>query len=117
MEKRKQFELSIDHPMLKGAKSAFDTCLRIAICKAIKTESMEGSASLRVSFEIQKGTDKDTGEIYMMPVIKFKSGYSVPMKDGIDGDVIEVSRLIQGLNGEYLMVNEQVSMDELMEDR
>ena len=112
---RKQFELSINHPMLKGARQAFDTCLKIAICKAIKTESMEGSAHLKVSFEIQKGTDKDTGEIYMMPVIKFKTGYSVPMKDGIDGDVIEVSRLIPDQDGEYLMVNEQVSMDELME--
>lgn len=111
---RKQFELGIDHKMLEGAKKSFDTCLKVAICKAIRTESMEGNATLRVSFEIENDLDEKTGECFMRPAIKFKAGYSVPMKDGIDGEVIEKSRLIVS-NHEYLMVNEQISMDELME--
>lgn len=111
---RKQFELGIDHKMLEGAKKSFDTCLKVAICKAIRTESMEGNATLRVSFEIQKGVDDGTGELFLMPVIKFKAGYSVPMKEGIDGEVCEESRLVRS-GDEYLMVKGQISMDELME--
>ena len=57
----KRYELSIDHSMLYGAKAGFDTCLKMAMAKAISTGSMEGSASLKISFELFKSLDKDTG--------------------------------------------------------
>ena len=113
---KKQFDLSIDHKMLEGAKGGFDTCLKIAVAKALATGSNEGSATLRVSFEIHNGVDSETGETYMLPEIKYKAGYSVPMKDGIEGKVIEASRLIRKNDGGFSLVNEQVSMDELMDD-
>ena len=50
----------------------------------------------------------------MTPEIKFKAGYSVPMKDGIDGTIIEKSRIMQGNDGQLMLVNDQVSMDELL---
>ena len=108
--------MSIDHKMLEGAKGAFDTCLGIAVAKAIGTGSNEGSVTLRVSFDILHGVDSATGETFIMPEIKYKAGYSVPMKDGIDGKVIESSRLIEKRGGGFCLVNDQISMDELMED-
>ena len=34
-----KFDISIDHAMMIGAKTAFDTCLRAAVAKAIATGS------------------------------------------------------------------------------
>ena len=113
MRKKQQFEISIDHPMMIGAKAAFDTCLRAAVAKAISTGSDEGSATLRISFEIFSALDQETGEYKRSPVLKYKAGYSVPMKESMDATIAESSRIVPADEG-YLLVNGQVSMDELM---
>ena len=112
--KKQQFEISIDHAMMIGAKAAFDTCLREAVAKAIGTGSDEGSATLRISFEILTAMDSETGEIRRMPVFKYKAGYSVPMKDSMDATIAESSRLIPDDDVGFMLVNGQVSMDELL---
>ena len=112
----KLFDLSINHKMMEDARKAFDTCLGIAVQKAVATGSLEGSATVRVSFAIHNCTDEATGELYMVPEIRFKAGYSVPMKDGMDGKVIGNSRLIRKKDGGFALVNDQISMDELMDE-
>ena len=114
MSKKQQFEISIDHAMMIGAKAAFDTCLRAAVAKAIGTGSDEGSATLKISFEVLTAMDSETGEIRRMPVFKYKAGYSVPMKDSMDATIAESSRLIPDDDVGFILVNGQVSMDELL---
>ena len=113
--KKQQFEISIDHAMMKGAKAAFDTCLRTAIAKAIGTGSYEGSATLKISFDIYSCMDQDTGEYKHSPVLKYKAGYSVPMKESMDATIAESSRLIPDAEIGFMLVNGQVSMDELLD--
>ena len=113
--KKQQFEISIDHAMMIGAKAAFDTCLRAAVAKAISTGSDEGSATLRISFDILTAVDQETGELKRMPVFKYKAGYSVPMKESMDATIAESSRLLESRDG-WKLVNGQISMDELMEE-
>ena len=113
---KERFEIGIDHGMMIGAKAAFDTCLRAAVIKAISTGSNEGSATLKISFEIVTTMDQDTGEVKRLPVFKYKAGYSVPMKESVDATIAESSRLIQRGENEYMLINGQVSMDELMEE-
>ena len=113
MSKKQQFEISIDHTMMIGAKAAFDTCLRMAVAKAIGTGSDEGSATLRISFDILTAMDNETGEVKRLPVFKYKAGYSVPMKESMDATIEESSRIVPHDEG-YLLVNGQISMDELM---
>ena len=108
------FELSIDHPTLAIAKVSFDVCLRQMVAKAIETGSMEGTATLKVYFDISEETDRDTGEVYKQPSISYKANYSVPLKQGTDGKIIEKSRLIEKRDGGWSLVNNQISMDELI---
>lgn len=112
--KKQQFEISIDNAMMIGAKAAFDTCLRAAVEKAISTGSDEGSATLKVSFEIFSSMDSETGEWRRRPIFKYKAGYSVPMKDSMGATIDENSRLIPGAGSGWMLVNGQVSMDEIM---
>lgn len=112
----KNVELSIDNPMLKMAKDGFNACLKAMVVKAISTGSMEGTASLKISFEIMDVIEKETGEVGKMPEIKFKAGYSVPIKNGCDGKINEDSRIIQNHEGGYNLIAGQISMDELMEE-
>ena len=113
--KKKRFEIGMDNPMMIGAKAGFDTCLRMAIAKAIATGSNEGSATLKVSFEIYSTTDRESGQIKNTPAMKWKAGYNVPMKETMDAEINESSILIPTAEG-YQLVNSQVSMDELMEE-
>ena len=111
--KKQQFEISIDHAMMIGAKAAFDTCLRQAVARAIGTGSDEGSATLRISFEIVTAIDDETAEVKRLPIFKYKAGYSVPMKDSMEATIAESSRLQESKDG-WKLVNGQVSMDELL---
>ena len=110
---KKQFDISIDHAMMVGAKAAFDTCLRWAVAKAIRTGSDEGSATLRISFDVQQTVDKDTGEVMKCPVFKYKAGYSVPMKESLEATIAESSKLVESPEG-WKLINGQISMEELM---
>ena len=116
---KKQFDISIDHAMMIGAKAAFDTCLGAAVGKAISTGSDEGSATLRISFEIMTTIDTETVELKRMPVFKYKAGYSVPMKDSIDGIIVHKCRMYkdEDMEGFFNLVSDQVTMEEAMEDR
>lgn len=109
--RNKQFDISIDHPMLSAAKNAFDICMKQAIDKAIATGSDEGSAQLKISFSIF--TAMDNGELKRTPMIEFKAGYSVPMKESVNAKIVETSTL-QLIGNEWAMVNNQISMDELI---
>ena len=111
---KKQFEIGIDHPMMKGAKQAFDKCLQIAVSRAIATGSDEGSANLRISFEVLTSVNEETGDTKRMPMFKYKAGYSVPMKESMDATIGESSRLVHSDDIGWMLVNGQVSMDELL---
>ena len=52
---KEPFELSIDNPVLMGAKASLDTCLKAMVSKAVSTGSMEGTATLKISMEIEEG--------------------------------------------------------------
>lgn len=111
---KKQFEIGIDHELFRGAKAAFNTCMRAAIAKAISTGSYEGSATLKINFEINKTLNQDTGEYEERPEMKYKAGYSVPMKESAEATIVEKSQLHRTEEG-YALITGQISMDEIME--
>ena len=111
---REPFELSIDNPVLMSAKASMDTCLRAMVSRAISTGSMEGTATLKISMEIEDGLIEETGEWVKEPVIKFKAGWSVPIKENEEGKLPAGHHLIRNPKGEWCLINNQVSIDELM---
>ena len=113
MSNKKQYDISIDHAMMTGAKQAFDKCLQIAVARAIATGSDEGSAALKISFTIVTTVDEATGELRRMPLWKYKAGFNVPMKESVDATIPENSKLIEQA-GEWKLVNGQISMEELL---
>lgn len=115
-QENRRADICIDHPVLKLAKEAFNECLKMAIARAVDTGSMEGCATLKVAFEIDMAEDEN-GEVFKAPGFAYKAGYSVPMKNSIDGKIIETSRLYERKDGYgFMLVNDQVTMDELLED-
>ena len=110
---KKQFEIGIDHELFRGAKAAFNTCMRAAVAKAIATGSYEGSATLKINFEIYKTLNQDTGEFEERPEMKYKAGYSVPMKESVETTINEKSQLHRTEEG-YALITGQICMDELL---
>lgn len=110
-----KFELCIDHPMLKEAKFGFDASLKAMVAQAIKTKSMEGTATLRIHFEIEEDVSDD-GELIKRPEISFKASYTVPLKSECTGKIIERSRIERNREGAWILINGQISMDELLEE-
>lgn len=113
--KGKQFEIGIDHEMMNGAKQALNKCMQLAVAKAIDTGSDEGSATLRIGFQIMTSWDDNTGELKRMPVWDYRAGFSVPIKESVSATIQENSRLIDSADG-WQLINGQVSMNEVLED-
>ena len=111
---KEPFELSIDHPVLTSAKASLNACLKTMVTRAISTRSMEGKASLTISMEIEEGMVEETGEIVRDPVIKFKAGWSVPIKENEEGKLPRGGKLVRNPDGEWCLVNNQISMDEVI---
>ena len=111
---KEPFELSIDNPVLVSAKASLDACLRAMVSRAISTHSNEGKASLTISMEIEEGVIEATGELVKQPVIKFKAGWSVPIKENEEGKLPRGGRLVRNPDGEWCLVNNQISMDEVI---
>ena len=113
---KKRFELSLDHPALAGVKIDFEDCLKKLVSKAIGIGSMEGTASLKIHVEIMEAKSEETAEIQMIPVIKYKASWSVPIKDGTEGKIPGGGQLVRSPDGEWCLINNQISMEELMEN-
>ena len=113
---REPFELSIDNPVLMSAKASLDSCLRTMVSKAVSTGSFEGSVTLKISMEIVEKLIEQTGEWVREPVIKFKAGWSVPIKNSAEGKQMDIcdGQLVRNPEGNWCLINNQVSMDELM---
>ena len=114
MEERKRFDLSIDHPMLEQAKAGFNACMKAMVDRAISTGSMEGTVTLKIRFDITEEADRETGEFEKRPEIQYKAQFAVPIKEGCEAKIVEKSRLEPNPSGGWLMINDQVTIDELM---
>lgn len=111
---REPFELSIDNPVLMGAKASLDTCLKAMVRRAISTGSMEGSATLKISMEIEETLIEETGEMVKQPVIKFRAGWSVPIKESEEGKLPAGNHLVRNPEGDWCLVSNQMRIEELM---
>lgn len=111
---KEPFELSIDNPILLGAKASLDGCLREMVKKAISTGSLEGSATLKISMEIEEVMIENTGEWVKQPEIKFKAGWSVPIKENEEGKLPAGNQLVRNPDGEWCLISNQVRIEELM---
>ena len=113
---REPFELSIDNPVLMSAKASLDSCLKMMVSKAVSTGSMEGTATLKISMEILDVLNEETKEWEKKPSIKFKVGWSVPIKNSAEGKLMDIcdGQLVRNPEGNWCLINNQVSMDELM---
>lgn len=109
--------LRIDNPVLACAKASLDFCLQEMMKKAVKTGSMEGTVTLKIAVELEESTDSVTGEYFLKPEIKYKATSSVPMKSDLDGKVMGLQKMRRNNEGDWLLVDNQVSMDELMEEK
>lgn len=114
-EKKKRIDLGLDNPVMTAAKQAMTAIMKLAVARAIGTGSMEGTATLTVRFELEDAIDQKTGETFIIPKIDYKSRYAVPLKDSIDGKIMNPCRIIQTGEG-FCMISNQISMDEIMEE-
>ena len=113
---KKRCELSLDHPVLAQAKLVMDNCLNAMVSKAIETGSKEGTATLKISMEIEDALDKQTGEIIKKPTIKFKVGWAVPIKNSAEGKLITDSNLARDNDGDWRLINNQLSVEDILAD-
>ena len=114
MANKARYDLNINHALLALAKRAFNDCLKQSVDKAIRTGSYEGSASLKVSFEIEEVMNIETKAIEKVPKIKYKASYSVPMKESFEGKVNDRAVIEMDEGFGWIMINGQISMDELI---
>ena len=111
---KKQFEVGLDNPALVAAKIEFQEALKRMINKAVATGSMEGTATLKISVEIME-VMAEGGVIEKRPIIKYRAGWAVPTKESAEGKMPMNSQLVRNPEGDWCLISDQISMDELMD--
>lgn len=106
--------LTIDNPSMSPAKLALNYQLQEMVNRAVRTGSMEGTVTLKISMEIEEDQDKETGEIIKKPKIKYKATSSVPVKSDLDGKMMGNYRMARDEDGAWLLADNQISMEELL---
>ena len=96
----KGLQLSIDHPALTAAKVCFDNCLNAMLEKAINTRSNEGTATLKINMDVMEVLNEKTKEWEKRPIIKFKVGWSVPIKESAEGKLPMDNMRVRNPTGE-----------------
>ena len=66
--------------------------------------------------EIIEVQNNETKEWEKKPTIKFKVGWSVPIKSSAEGKLMDLSegQLVKNPNGDWCLINNQISMDEMI---
>lgn len=104
-------KLCIESKYFEKCRMDFDQCLSIAIREMLKVGSSEGTVSLRVDIQLNKGQLR--GREVQSPRISYQVGMNVPHKGKVEG-MMDADTYIQQDGADFAVYREadQISMFE-----
>ena len=109
-------ELTINGEIFDELRTNIDVAMKILINRMISTRIDKGSVNAKITINMKEFID-DNGEIVRMPEIDYSIGMSMSEKDSMKGNVQRGLILQRCTAGRLMIGSQQVSMDELMEER
>lgn len=118
-------EMKIDSDSFKEIRDTFDCVLQNLLEKMAESNSREGTLDLKLNINVAENeiTAGDrAGDVAKMPTIKYKCQYTVPVKDGIDGEAYTGMELVyDSIDQAYVLrpvsLDGQMSIGDYMRER
>ena len=110
-------ELNLGSEIFNDLREKFDVAINALIRNLIKKDLSEGSMSVRIKTELDRHTNDETGEVELMPRFEPKINIKIGAKGDIDCNTAEGFILKERPDGSHVIGTNQISMDELMDDR
>lgn len=122
--KMTDYQIGINHPDFSHIRETMDKCLNTTLQKMISRHFTEGSVTIKIDIGIKDNpedpsveVDPETGEIMPVPTFGGKVTINIPQKASASLPAVFGHGLrYDDENERYLMINPQISMDELIPD-
>lgn len=109
-------QLSLANKIFADTRVKLDMALNTLIKSMVDKDMEVGSASLRIKVEMETKVTDD-GEIIYVPKFKPKVNIKVAAKGDMDCFVPKGLVMKRGQTGQYLVCENQISMDEVVDDK
>ena len=122
--KKTDYQIGINHPDFTNIREALDKCLNTTLQKMVSRHFTEGTVTMKIDIGLKTDPedpaveiDPETGEIMPVPTFGGKVTINIPQKASASLPAIFGHGLrYDDENGSFLMINPQISMDELISD-
>lgn len=119
--KKTDFQIGLNHPDFTGIRETMDAALNHTLLRMTDGNFSEGSVTLKIVIEIaedqQGNVDPETGEIIRKPVFGGKVSINIPQKASADIPTVIGNKLeYDAERKRFVMINPQISMDELLSE-
>ena len=109
-------QLSLANKIFEDTRVKLDMALNTLIKSMVDKDMEVGSASLRIKVEMETKVTDD-GEIIYVPKFEPKVNIKVAAKGDMDCFVPKGLVMKRGQTGQYLVCENQISMDEVVDDK
>ena len=93
-----------------------DSALNMAVEKMLAVGVDEGTVSGQITIKINRHVDAETGEVTVRPSFGFNTTLNVPVKNSEKDEMNEEMILFRDAKGILRILENQISMDDMLED-
>ena len=106
--------LSINSDVFARLLADMDISLNMIMRHMLEKGAETGTLTAKIGVELHTGVDK-MGREFIEPKFKFKTGINIPMKGSVES-VSPAGLILENRSGEFVIVGNQVTMDDVMKD-
>lgn len=106
--------LSINSTVFAKLLTDMDVGLSMVLRQMLDKGAGSGTLTAKIAIEVTKDVDK-MGREYIEPKFKFKTGINIPLKGSLESQA-PAGLILENRGGEFVILGNQVSMDDLMKD-
>lgn len=97
-------------------RALMDSALNTAVEKMLAVGADEGTVSGQITIKINRHVDAETGEVTVRPSFGFNTTLNVPVKNSEKDEMNEEMILFRDAKGILRILENQISMDDMLED-
>ena len=97
-------------------RALMDSALNMAVEKMLAVGVDEGTVSGQITIKINRHVDAETGEVTVRPSFGFNTTLNVPVKNSEKDEMNEEMILFRDAKGILRILENQISMDDMLED-
>lgn len=108
-------ELTITSEVFEDLRNKLNAAINITVNRLLDKGLSNGNVSAKIDISIRETTNKETGEVTIMPEFEPSVSMKIGAKGKMDCEKVGGMIMRQGPSGRIYVATNQISIDELME--